>query len=192
MVMKYFSDNVDYPNVLNGEILPDGTLWSYVSSTFLNGFINYIRPVKCYLMNRYRDWDEVREDGDLKCHFRSPENNKWEDKIFKTKEELYQFVIKNTSGLMHTHLDIFNDDILVLGKVRDTPNKYVFFWFDRDVSDCCIGIFNTEDSEEVVIDEFRKYAMETGAKLQQRYLNKVNGCAASELPVEFFQGWVKF
>lgn len=66
MVMKYFPDNIDYPNVLGGEILPDGTLWSYVSSTFLNGFINYIQPVKCYLMNRYRDWDEVREDGDLK------------------------------------------------------------------------------------------------------------------------------
>ena len=192
MGMKYFTDGVDYPNILGGDILPDGTLWSYVSSTFLNGFINYAQAIKCYLMNRYRDWNEERENDDLKLHHRPPMENKWVDHVFKTKEEVYQFVLKNPTGYIHSELGVFNDDILVLGKVKDTPNKYIFFWFDLDVSDCCIGVFTTEDTEETVVNEFRSYVQEISAKLQRDYLRKTDGCSAAELPLGIFQGWVKF
>lgn len=192
MGMKYFTNGVDYPNILGGDILPDGTLWSYVSSTFLNGFINYAQPIKCYLMNRYRDWNEEREDDDLKLQHRQPMENKWVDHVFKTKEEIYQFVLKNPTGYIHSRLDVFSDDILVLSKVKDTPNKYIFFWFDRDVSDCCIGVFTTEDTEETVVNEFRSYVQEIGAELQRDYLRKTDGCSAAELPLGMFQGWVKF
>lgn len=192
MGMKYFTNVVDYPNILGGDILPDGTLWSYVSSTFLNGFINYAQPIKCYLMNRHRDWNEERENDDLKLQHRPPMENKLVDRVFKTKEEAYQFVLKNPTGYFHSKLDVFNDDILVLGKVKDTPNKYIFFWFDLDVSDCCIGVFTTEDTEETVVNEFRSYVQEISAKLQRDYLRKTDGCSAAELPLGIFQGWVKF
>ena len=29
-------------------MLPYGTVWNYVSSTILNGFINYVKPIDVY------------------------------------------------------------------------------------------------------------------------------------------------
>ena len=190
MGMKYFPDSEDYPDIFGGEILPEGNLWCYVSSSFLNGLVNYVTPVKSYVINRYRDWNDERDGDILELHC-CPEDE-WIHKEFKTKEEIYQFVLKNPKTVVHTKIDIFDDDVLLLGRVKSDPNKYVFFWFDRDVSDCCIGMFKTQDSEAEVVEEFRKYVMEQSAVMQQIYLNKIDGCSASELPVEFFNGWISF
>ena len=60
-IMDYFDDEVEYPNDVALNPLPMNTFWSYISSTFLNGFINYVEPLKVYVLDRYEDdkTDEV-------------------------------------------------------------------------------------------------------------------------------------
>ena len=56
---NYFDDAVEYPrDFLGDEVLPFGVLYDYVSSQFLDGFINYCKPVKCFAVVRYDD-DEL-------------------------------------------------------------------------------------------------------------------------------------
>lgn len=134
--MKYFKTSQDYPTV-GEEILPLGELWCYISSSFLNGFLNYAKPIKAYAINRYTP----REDNEL-------------------------LVQKFNSGRtrLHTKMgQIFDDDVLILSK--NELGEYWFFWCDCDVSDCCIGRFTTSDSEEEVIAEFDRYVKERQSNL---------------------------
>lgn len=189
--MKYFTEDIDNPRVFDGEILPNGVCWNYISATFLNVFINYVVPVKCYLMNRYVDWNE-EDRRDFETNYQDPITRVNLKKDFLTKQKLYNFVVANPKAFFHTKLDIFNDDIFFLGRVENNPNKYIFFWFDIYCSDCSIGMFTTEDTKEKVIQEFRKYVEETGKNLQDSYLPRSDGPMARELPVDFFNSWLGF
>lgn len=194
-MMKYFTDDIDYPSVFEGEILPPGVMWSYISSTFLNGFANYAKPVKAYLMDRYTPWNSVeRFDENRVDPVRI--NDEWVKRKFTTKKDLYDFAVTNPNAFFHTRIGMFQDDIMLLSKCEHAPGKYIFFWFNCDVSDCCIGVFQTEDSEEEVIAEFDRYALERGSDLQKRYNNKLTMEEAKtpigELPVRVFAGWIRF
>jgi hypothetical protein len=83
----------------------------------------------------------------------------------------------------HTKLGAFGDDVLILSKIK--KNLYIYFWFDCDVSDCCIGIFETNDYEDVVINKFTEYCM-------NRIHHDDGTHGAIELPVEYLRGWISF
>ncbi len=102
---KYFDDSVDYPSI-SGEILPTGILYCYVSSTFINGFLNYSKPLKAFLMHRYEE---------------NPRTNKLAAEKF------------NSSNDHHSNLRTIRDDILLLSK--NDAGEYWYFWLDNDVSD---------------------------------------------------------
>lgn len=128
--MSDFSDrfdaSIDYPN-LTGQaaLLPLGVLHCYVSSTFLNGWINYVTPVRAYLRTRYQ----------------THEVNERDVAAFRESK--------------HVHADLgtmFSDDIDILA--RDDAGCWWYFGFDQDVSDCVIGRFQTDAREDVVIRDF--------------------------------------
>lgn len=53
-IFDYFIDVVDYPTEIVHNPIPYGTMWNYISSTFLNGVINYVKPISCYVIDRYK------------------------------------------------------------------------------------------------------------------------------------------
>ena len=67
-----------------------------------------------------------------------------------------------------------NDDCLILAKIKD---GYIYFWYDKDCSDCSIGKFETDDSESEVIVEFEKMIDESNHP-------KI------EIPINLFTGWI--
>lgn len=92
-----------------------------VSSTYCNGFVNYIHDPHLVLLNRYRDEDEF---VDLSKQFIDQSDHDW----------------------YHTDLNKYPDDILIFGtNDQHYPDSYVLIWFDRDVSDCCIWRFDIND-----------------------------------------------
>jgi hypothetical protein len=166
--IDYFEETIDYPHPTASEnILPLGTLYSYISNTFLNGWINYVKIIAAQLISRY----EPYKNNQL-----SIEN------IQQNLDKYYHFDFnKNLS-----------DDVLILAKNEDKyePNyepHWWFFWYDRDCSDCMIGRFKTEDYDEIVISLFKEYANERSKNL--RYEN--SGQPAIEIPNSFFKGWIQ-
>jgi hypothetical protein len=129
---KYFPYEEIYPFTQGPkEILPLGTLYNYVSSTFLNGIVNYSEPLKAFLMERYTKWDKVLDNG-------------------LTKEQNFASCLKNND----VNLGSLKDDVVILSRAKN--GIYTYFWFDCDVSDCFVGRFETEDPQDAVISLFDK------------------------------------
>lgn len=122
----FYKGMIEYPRDIAENPIPWEVFWEYVSSTFLDGFINYCTILDAYIINRYN----------------SPEENKQNYEKIKTENPF------------HLKFSKLNDDVLILGKLKD---GYIFFWFDRDVSDCCIGKFRTHHTKEVVHQKFIEY-----------------------------------
>lgn len=157
--------------ILHG--LPTGNFVHYVSSTYLNGIVNYTTPVLCYLTQRYRPSEELND-------------------------QVVQEKLKELKTTPHTNLGIFGDDVWMIGKIDlermkylydedyykeyGSENEYVFFWFDQDVSDCSVGRFKTSDSLQTIKEELLKDLSE-----KDRYIKNF-----WEVPVDFIQGWVSF
>jgi len=183
-IWNYFYEWIDYPQEVAHNPIPYGTVWCYISSTFLNGFINYVTPIKCYLIDRY-----------------TPNNEKVDDN--HTKGELKQKILYGENEMFHTELNCFRDDIVILAEIdaedydsnNNKLNKFMFFYFDEDVSDCCIGKFETNDSKEEVIQSIINW-------LEREKLNNIGRTVKentesgiinyTELPLSFIKGWVKF
>lgn len=187
--MKYFQDTEEYPRNVAFNPLPWNVLYEYVSSTFLNGFINYVKIKKAYLLSRYTEEEEIVHDVDI---IDTPGVFPWQwIKFSGTKKEVFDRLTA-PDAIFHSKLDQFKDDVLILSKIEienieiNMPenNFYMFFWYDCDCSDCCIGRFFTEDTETQVIEEFDKFVKERHNKLMLK-----NGLLR-EIPIDFFKGWI--
>jgi len=138
--LDYFDDHVEYPgDTVAGNPLPINEFWQYISSTFLDGFINYVDIIEGYQIHRYRAPDVTKRENFAKM------------------------------SEFHSNLSVAEDDVLILADARTNDGLYYFFWFDRDVSDCCIGRFLTEDSREKVLENFRAYVNDRNAEMQKSY-----------------------
>jgi hypothetical protein len=149
--MDYFEYCQFYPSDPLDDLLPPGEIWEYISSTFLNGFINYVKIEDAYVINRYSSWVEVQENY-----------TRW------LEEDPY-----------HTRLNVFDDDVIVLAQ---TEKYYWFFYFDHDVSDCCIGRFEKEDHKEVEVKNLFFEYVKSVSK-EERFL---------KIPTTKIKGWVSF
>lgn len=175
-ITKYFEDRYDYPNNVTEEILPINTLWQYISSTFCNGFINYVTIKKAFLSCRYKSWDQEIDSVSMY------DNSKW-TKFEGTKNQIYNIAIEK-GRIFHFDMSMFEDDVIILGKSKDNQKYWWYFWFDMDVSDCFIGRFETELPENEVIEDFTNYVKNNEAAND---LGEVK-----ELPLHMFSGWIKF
>jgi hypothetical protein len=177
--MKYFRCTEEYPRDILDNPLPLGTLYSYVGSSLLSGFINLAKIKKAYVLERYVGWDEV---VNVDINIQSPPHSfKWIRIPACTKQELFEAVTKE-GATHHVQPDyMLQDDVLILS--RTEGGTWVFFWMDRDSSDCCIGRFVTDDSDEDVIKEFDRYVQKSQADIKE-------GGVAKEIPLHFFAGWI--
>src|SRR6266545_2290727 len=144
-IWSYFTETVEFPREVAHNPLPYGTVWVYISSTFLNGFINYVQPISCFVVDRYTPPDQALENK----------------KFRMSKKNAIESIISGKENFSHTDLHCLEDDIILLAEIevneKDVLNKFMFFWFDCDVSDCCIGKFETADTKEQVIESVKNW-----------------------------------
>lgn len=151
-----FSEHIEYPEhgMLISGIKPN-VCYDYVSSNYLNGFINYVDILGGAMIHHYMSSSEF-EDAKIRV-----------DEYLKSND-------------CHTNVSSADkfDDILVLGKSDD---MYIFFWSDRDCSDCCIGgVPSTDfDTEDEAYESFLQFAK-----------NHSLGRKIVMLPKSFFRGWI--
>jgi len=159
----YFDEHYEYPQI-TVQMLKMGDLYWYISTTFLNGWINYVKIISAFMITRYKKYvDNVKEA----------------DEFNKEKE-------------FH-HTDIgkeLEDDVLILAKDEYNENTYWFFWSDRDCSDSAIGRFQTKDSEKDVKKFFGDYCNKLSRELSVDY-GADKAYDALKLDVKKFKGWIK-
>ena len=120
-----FLDWEEYPS--NEELmegLKEDIMYAYVSTTYLNGFINYVDIIGAYMTRRYKELEKDKSD-------KNPNDLSW--------EESCKLIDNNTD--FHTNVSDCNkyDDIHILAKCGD---YYYYFWSDCDCSNSCIGKFS--------------------------------------------------
>jgi len=181
---KYFPDgSIQYPNPTL-TMLEVGLYHTYLSSTFLNGWINYVTPLGASLITRYRAHSK---NLDVAAKFHDPENVDFRH---------------------HTRLSLLGDDVVILACSEPDekhqflelpPEKtYWLFWFDCDVSDCEIGRFRTTIPEPQLLEEFHEWAEQSSQGLSDEYSGNDNcqenrgGTPAIKLDVSRLNGWISF
>lgn len=151
---KHFPDALEYPDVCEICMKP-GAWQTYVSSTFLNGWINYVRIKKVFLITRYRDH----------------------------AANLAAVEACKNGRDVHTSLRVVGDDVLILAQEEGRSMWWVF-WFDCDVSDCCIGRFESSETAEQLYADFEVWA--NAVSLDE------GAAPALEVPVSSIHGWISF
>lgn len=163
-IFDYFGDEVEFPENIAADVMPYGTLWSYVSATFLNGFINYVDILAGFVIDRY-----TKRDG---------------------KAAQIEAAIKTE---VHTNLRVFKDDVIVLGRIGKGKYMLFYFDYDvsdcmigRFETDDKEGvivqsIINWLESEKKLHDG---YAMTEYA--ESGILDY------TPLPNDFFTGWLSY
>lgn len=194
-IWDYFDDNIEYPKNIVDNPIPYGEVWTYISSSFLNGVINYVKPISCYVLNRYtQESEDISSEKFTVCN--KDEFGKWHNWV-GTKKELIVAIQSGEKEVYHTNMRCFLDDIIILAKIEnelESQNKYIFFWFDMDSSDCSIGKFMTDDSEEKIIENLEKGLKKdfVDDKVSHESYHEIDSSGFHKLPLSFIKGWVSF
>lgn len=184
-ISKYFVDTEEYPKEVAVDPIPWGCFWDYISTTFLDGFINYaVDPYtqncgvkSAFLLARYTEWNEKVPAVDIQD---PPNSFKWTT-FEGTKKEVFEKLIE-PGRVCHSKLDsVFQDDVLILAKLAE--QRWMVFWYNRDCSDSKIGRFETATKDEEVIADFKFWALNP----EFEYIKFEQ---AREIPVSYFKGWV--
>ena len=180
--MDLFDQVVEYPGDIAANPFPLGVLYSYVSSTLLNGMINYVDIQAAYLITRYR------------AH----------SKNVATAAKF------NAGRDFHAQLSSMHDDLLILAQAsaQDDPAYWWFFWFDCDVSDCQIGRFRCQVDDEQkaeLLACFAEWAETKSQVLSDSYASEMDdpeededtsenkgGKPAIRLEPTAFRGWISW
>lgn len=130
-----------------------GDAFSYVSETYLNGYINYSDSyIGGFLIRRYTWCEEIYYGED-----NGENRSEWNDacKYIDSLKDEY-----------HSDFRGVNDDIFMLTKVNgdkelEIPDTYMFYWNDKDCSDCCIARIRCDEyvNDEAALDALFKYAL---------------------------------
>lgn len=169
--LDWIPNCVEYANPTSIDINSSGWCITYIASTFLNGWINYVKPMKAFVVHRY-----------------------FEGNQYELEAKVWDW---NSKKHIHSNLRELEDDILML--CQDEKGDYWYFWFDNDVSDCSIGRFkvhqkdDSEDQKEFdktnLISEFEEF-VKSQAGVVSSYHN--GPPAFFEVDVTKIQGWVSF
>jgi hypothetical protein len=180
LIYDYFNEEIDYPQDICDNILPYNTVLCEVSNTLLDGFINYVKPLACYVLDSYVDIDEQIEKD--RAHV-SLKNDRYSYFYFHgTKMELIGAINLGILQITHTKLSMFGDDIVILSKIAE--NKYMFFWYHMS-GRCDIGRIMTTDSDNLVIQSVFNWLDSMVKEGTTKGFNKLN-------INNFFEGWISF
>lgn len=167
---RYFSKSVDYPDPTFHNLLSDSDEVGGVMWEYIsNVFLNgYIN----YL--------------NIKCafgiHRYTHPNEKDINKICESH---------------HSNLDAYEDDILILAKSKQI-DRYFYFHYDRDVSDCMIGSFITDDDYQTIRSNFidhvyakNKYLCCQYTGMSESSLEMDQRFHPIQIKISDLKGWIK-
>lgn len=124
--------------------IPNNTSYEYVSSTFLDGLVNYGRNHVAFLLARHG--------------LRKPEaecvGNEDLDYLEPTEENYQAFADAQSAQI---HFKAANDDWFIL---YETDSSYFFLWYDQDCSDCIIERYCRESCVNAGIENFDQFVEE--------------------------------
>lgn len=178
MIQNIFDyvDTIEYPSedlLVDG--IKDGNSFDYVSTTYLNGFINYVNLIDAYMIRRYKELTKNL----LKAN-RSVDELTWEGSC-----ELVDNELEDASHIHFKHTTSKYDDMLILAK---QAGSYWVFWVDCDSSDCCLA--RMPESTFNSVDEARE-ALKIAA-LQFSEPGNTEEEKIKQIPTRFFNGWITF
>lgn len=141
-------DHHDYPTaqILRNGGIPTNTFYNYVSSSFLDGYVNYLENKTGYLLNRYGlDDEDIRE-------------YKLDEHAMQGSEAMYQAIAARYQNEEKRDQNVLKyDDVIVFA---ETEWDFWIFWFDRDVSDCSIARINKGDFQGLTREHLEKIYIE--------------------------------
>lgn len=131
-------ESYEYPTHAQLFELKKNSWYFYVSSSYCNGFVNYLENKSAFLICRYT----------YNCPNRPSIDYRWSidysgctlDNVDRetTHKDYFDnlFRIENIcdNKWYHTDLGLFcNDDVIITGEIEDS---YIMIYFDTDISDC--------------------------------------------------------
>lgn len=160
-----FDDCIDYPkprDIISG--IKPGRCFEYVSSTYLNGFINYVDIIGGAMIQEYMNDEEF--DEAIKRVEDFTNSDEWHTKFNNGKEY-------DTTAVIGKVTDICDID------ENNTTDMYVIFIYDRDVSDCFIGGIsaNEFESDDEAYESFIQFVSENAPRF-------------IKISKKFFRGWI--
>jgi hypothetical protein len=184
-----FYDDIEHPQDVAVNPLPVGILYVCVSSDFLNAFINYVDIKRAWCLNRYFKLDDAYEGH---ASVQDPPNSfNWVKlkELVSTKRQAIE-ILNQVGRPFHGRIDIdFGDDVLIIGKAKteygEESNIWLFFWFDRDCSDCCIGRFELKISEDELYLMFDQHAKDAVGKDENE-----DSDTPTMINMSYFNGWL--
>ena len=155
-------DVYEYPNDEQFFELKQNTEYVYVSSSYLNGLINYVKPLYLVCSQKYTYYEEF-------------------DKIIEKLQKINMDAWP--CSWYHTDFSEIEDNIYYLG---ETDSSYIIFNYDRDCSDCAIARL---DKKDFTFEQAKIYMMEQAKYEAELYSYNVCNLRYIELPNP--QGWIK-
>lgn len=136
----------DYPGeeIAQHGGIPQDTAYQFVSSSFLNGLVNYAGIKQAFLVNRYgvdrRGDDDYDGDTD------------WNE-IDSSLPMVDQYQLRAAQLGSNPHLSkigtIHSDDVFLFG---ETPSDYWVFYYDCDCSDCDVARLSKESFPDLTYE----------------------------------------
>lgn len=169
---------IEYPE--NKDLMEgpaEGIIYSYVSTTYLNGFINYVEIIDAYMTRRYKELRANNTEDEL-C---------WEDSCALIDKLLAD------SNYVHTDTSDCSeyDDIHILAKCGD---YFYYFWSDCDCSDSCIGKVRASEfeNEEDAKKQFKEFLYDTGVwdAYSNEFVKEFEEDFLKRIKPSFFRGWI--
>jgi hypothetical protein len=194
----YFDDIIDYPKNIIHNPLPIDTFWNYISCTYLNGFINHVKPIKWYSVDRYSNPNKILSNGVSKYDYIDKLIDGSVDTPFHTNLRMFEddCIILAEYDFEYDYWDFFeefsNDNESYVNHLRGMTHL-IMFYYDSDTKDCSIGKFRTDDSKEQVIENLEKYLKSISSdplRIEQGYDNGLMGFR--EIPIKLLNGWIGY
>jgi hypothetical protein len=163
-------------------------------------FTNHVKIEKAYLLSRYHKLDEIIYNLNI-GYQEPPGSSEWRFIKKDTKQSIFNKITRKHS-VHHTKISDLLDDVIILASIPieeddikiieedNDLNYYMYFWYDHDNYDCCIGRFNTKDTNDEVYRKFDNYCIANGESLS--YDNFGYKEPPLKIPLDFFKGKIKW
>lgn len=197
--MKYFKEVIERTRSIDyfkDGFIKEGVCYDMVNDGLVKSLVNYTKIIKSYVCEKYSTGDELEllvEKNTFLNNIKKlnivndtidynveSESNYITLKFPADDDDVSRLedwsILRNAFPVIHSELGAADEEIM-LCKVEDLDNVYVFFWFSRTTNNS-ICKFTTNDNIDVVIKEFEEYLDKIG--LKTRY----------EILPENYKGWL--
>lgn len=197
--MKYFKEDIERTTSIDyfkDGFIKEGVCYDMVKDGIVKNLVNYTKIIKSYVCEKYSEGYELEllvekntflnKIKKLNIENVTIEYNVEFESIYATLKfpsvsddlsRLEDWVkVRNECPVQHSELGAVDEEIM-LCKVDDLDNVYVFFWFSKTINNS-ICKFTTNDDIDVIIKEF------------EEYLDKLDLKTRYEILPENYKGWL--